>query len=258
MKEDIRRFAEIGTAVGVPGGGPVEAAAPVEYQPLSQIRKTIARNMVRSKQSAAHMTLFETVEISRLISLRSAHKERFQREGVRLTYLSFIFKATALALRSHPVMNSEMDLEHGRLVLKRSIHLGLAVDTEEGLVVPVIRDVDRISIRAIAEKIVELAEKARERTLSLPDLKDATFTVTNYGSIAGIFGSPVINYPQAAILGVGRIMKAPVVESDSVKVGHLLPLSLAVDHRIVDGGEAARFMLRLMEYLQDPAAMLLI
>lgn len=123
--------------------------------------------------------------------------------------------------------------------------------------VPVISDVDRLTIRNISQKIMEFADKSRERKLTLDDLKDGTFTVTNYGSIAGTFGVPVINYPQAAILGIGRIMKVPTVVGELVSVGHVLPLSLSVDHRIVDGGEAARFMLGVIEYLRDPFAMLL-
>ncbi len=229
----------------------------IDYQPLTQIRKAIARNMLRSKQSTAHMTAFEEVEVSELIQLRNRHKEQAAAEGIKLTYMAFILKAVALALAKHPTLNSEMDLEAGRMLLKKYYNIGIAVDTEEGLVVPVIRDADRLSIRQLARKVVEIAGKARDRTLTLEDIKDGTFTITNYGSIAGTFGVPVINYPQAGILGIGRIMKVPVVKDNEVAVGNVLPLSLSVDHRIVDGGDAARFLLTVMGFLNDPVSLLL-
>jgi len=131
------------------------------------------------------------------------------------------------------------------------------VDTPEGLVVPVIKDADRLSIQQIAQKITELSDKARDRKLSLDDMKDGTFTLTNYGSIGGIYATPVINFPQSAILGIGRIVKKPVVKDNQVVVGYVLPLSLSVDHRTVDGGEASRFINQIMEYLSDPVSMIM-
>lgn len=235
----------------------IPAEPRIDYQPLTQIRKAIARNMIRSKQSAAHMTAFEEVEVSELIQLRKRHKEQAAAEGIKLTYMAFILKAVAMALKKHPTLNSEMDLEAGRMLLKKYYNIGIAVDTEEGLVVPVIRDVDRLTIRQLAQKVMEIADKARERKLTLEDFKDGTFTITNYGSIAGTFGVPVINYPQAGILGIGRIMNVPVVKDNEVAVGNVLPLSLSVDHRIVDGGDAARFLLTVMGFLKDPVSLLL-
>jgi pyruvate dehydrogenase E2 component (dihydrolipoamide acetyltransferase) len=172
--------------------------------------------------------------------------------------MPFILKAAAEGLKSHPVLNSELDLENDRMIYKKYFNINIAVDTAEGLVVPVVRDADRLSIREITIKIAEIAEKARERKLTLDDMKGGTFTVTNYGAIAGTYGVPVINYPQAAILGIGRILKEPVVKNDEVVVGHVLPLSLSVDHRIVDGGDAARFLLRVKELLSDPVSLLLV
>jgi pyruvate dehydrogenase E2 component (dihydrolipoamide acetyltransferase) len=150
-----------------------------------------------------------------------------------------------------------MDLENDRMVYKNYYNTGIAVDTDDGLVVPVIRDVDRLSIAEISREIAEVAEKARERKLTLDDFKDGTFTVTNYGSIGGTFGVPVINYPQTAILGIGRILETPVVKDGRIVIGHVLPLSLSVDHRIVDGAQAARFIARVMEFLKDPVSLLL-
>jgi len=259
LKKDIASYYEnIQKGKGKPKGEAAPPVSPVEYQPLSQIRKTIAKNMTRSKHNAAHMTVFEEVEVSALVRLRTDYKEKFAKEGLKFSYMPFIIKAAAEGLKSHPVLNSELDLENDRMIYKKNYNINIAVDTAEGLVVPVVRDADRLSIREITIKIAEIAEKARERKLTLEDMKDGTFTVTNYGAIAGTYGVPVINYPQAAILGIGRILKEPVVKNDEIVVGHVLPLSLSVDHRIVDGGDAARFLLRVKELLSDPVSLLLV
>jgi len=229
----------------------------VTYEPLSQIRKAIARNMLNSKQSTAHMTLFEEVEISELISIREKFKKPFSEKNTKLTYLPFIVKATVEALKQHRQLNSQIDLENDRMIFKNRYNIAIAVDTPEGLVVPVIKDADRLSLLQIAQKITELSDKARDRKLTLDDMKDGTFTLTNYGSIGGIFATPVINYPQTGILGIGRIVKKPVVKDNQLAVGNVLPLSLSVDHRIVDGGEASRFMNKIMEYLSDPVLMMM-
>ncbi|MDD3355520.1 MAG: dihydrolipoamide acetyltransferase family protein [Dysgonamonadaceae bacterium] len=227
------------------------------YEPLSQIRKTISRNMLNSKQSAAHMTVFEEVEISELINIRSRYKTSFADEDVKLTYLPFIVKAVVHALKHHRQINSQMDLENDRMIFNNRYNIGIAVDTAEGLVVPVIKDADQLSIKEIAQQITELADKANSRKLSMDDMKGGTFTITNYGSIGGIFATPVINYPQAGILGVGRIVKKPIIKDDAVVPGNVLALSLSVDHRIVDGGEASRFVNKIMEYLSDPIALIM-
>ncbi len=263
MKKDIQLFYEKKQA------GEDKSAAPtmpviglreprVVYEPLSQMRKAIARNMIRSKQSAAHMTVIEEVEVSELVRLRETHKQAYADQGVKLSYLPFILKAVVVGLKEFPLLNAEMDLENDRIILKKYYHIGVAVDTKEGLVVPVIRDVDTLSIFQLSQKIIEAAARARDRKLTLEDFKDGTFSVTNYGSIGGTFGVPVINYPQAAILGVGRIMKTPVIKDDQVVVGHVLPLSMSVDHRIVDGAEAARFMVRVTGFLKDPVSLMLV
>jgi len=229
----------------------------VTYEPLSQIRKTIAKNMLHSKQSTAHMTLFEETEISELMSVRDKFKIKFAEKNTKLTYLSFIVKATVLALKQQRKLNSQIDPENDRMIFNNRYNIGIAVDTPEGLVVPVIKDADRLSIQQIAQKITELSDKARDRKLSLDDMKEGTFTLTNYGSIGGIFATPVINFPQAGILGIGRIVKKPVVKDNQIIVGNVLPLSLSVDHRMVDGGEASRFMNLIMEFLSDPVSMIM-
>ncbi len=229
----------------------------VEYEDLSQIRKTIAQNMVISKQSAPHMTIIDEVEISELIKIRNQYKDQFKENGTKLSFLAFFMKATANALKKHPALNSELDSENDRLVLKKYYNIGIAVDTNEGLVVPVIKNVDKISFLELSLKIDDIIQRARERKLTFDDFKDGTFTITNYGSIGGTYGVPVINYPQAAILGIGRFLKTPIVKDESIEIGNILPLSMSVDHRIVDGGEAVRFLNQVMAYLHDPVSLLL-
>jgi pyruvate dehydrogenase E2 component (dihydrolipoamide acetyltransferase) len=258
-KEDIENFK--------PSNGKVEPAKRTEpvmfsadavtYEPLSQIRKAIAKNMLHSKQSTAHMTLFEEVEIAELMRIRDKFKLKFSEKNVKLTYLAFIVKATVQALKEHRQLNAQLDMENERLIYNNRFNIGIAVDTAEGLVVPIIKNADQLSILQIAQKITELSDKARDRKLSLDDMKEGTFTLTNYGSIGGIYATPVINYPQAAILGIGRIVKKPVIKGDEIVIGNVLPLSLSVDHRIVDGGEASRFMNRIMEFLSDPVLMIM-
>lgn len=229
----------------------------VIYEPLTSLRKTIAKNMILSKQMAAHMTIHEEVEIEELVRVREKFKAQFAEKKVKLTYLSFILKALVYALKKYPYLNSQMDIENNRMIIKKYYNIGIAVDTPEGLVVPVIHDVDKLSLFEIAEQLQVLSEKANSRKLTMEDLKDGTFTVTNYGSIGGIYAVPVINYPQAAILGIGRILKKPVVKNDTVVPGMVLPLSLSVDHRIVDGGEATRFINTFMLFLEEPVSLIL-
>lgn len=229
----------------------------IEVKPLSQMRKAIARNMIQSKHNAAHMTVFDEVEVTELIRIRYKYKEQFEKEGIKLSYLPFILKATALALKKHPVLNAELDLDNSRMIYKKYYNLGIAVDAEEGLVVPVIRNVDRLTIRDIAVAVNQISEKARKRALTMEDMKDGTFTLTNYGSIGGQFAVPVINYPQAGILGIGRLVEKPVIKNGQIVAGTLLPLSLSVDHRMVDGGEVARFLNHVMEFLSDPVSLII-
>jgi len=229
----------------------------VTYEPLTQLRKTIARNMLNSKHNAAHVTIVEEVEISELIAIRNNYKQKYAERNTKLTYLPFIVKATVLALKHHRIMNAQMDMENNRMIYKNQYNIGIAMDTPEGLVVPVIRNADRLSLFEIAQQITAFADKARDRKLTLDDMKGGTFTISNFGSIAGIFGTPVINYPQVGILGVGRIMEQPVVKNHQVVAGNVLGLSLSVDHRVVDGGETARFMKQIIDHLADPISLLM-
>ncbi len=254
MKEDIENFKPTKKDVSKSKERDVED---VTYEPLTQIRKAISKNMLNSKHNAAHMTVFEEVEVSELINVRSKYKDAFAEKEVKLTYLPFIVKAAVHALKHHRTVNSQMDLENDRMIFNNRYNIGIAVDTAQGLVVPVIKDADQLSIMEIAQQISKLADKANSRKLTMDDMKDGTFTITNYGSIGGIFATPVINYPEAGILGVGRIVKKPVIKDDQVVPGSMLALSLSVDHRIVDGGEASRFINKVMTYLADPVALLM-
>ena len=257
-REDILQFGS-GFVTQPTPTGITENHAPedVTYLPLTQIRKTIARNMLHAKHNAAHMSVFEEVEISALKAVIARYKPIYADKGVKLTYLPFIVKAVAQALKHHPQLNSQIDAENNRMIVRNRRHIAIAVDAPDGLVVPVIRDADRISLFEIATQIGTLAEKARNRKLTLEEMKEGSFSITSFGSIGGIYATPVINYPQAGILGIGRIMKTPIVKEDEIVVGNIMPLSLSVDHRIVDGGETTRFLARVMGYLSDPLSLMM-
>jgi len=259
MKDDILNYSKISTkpATATATHDAIEAKSLVEIEPLSQIRKTIAKNMLLSKHNAAHMTVFDEVEISELERIRKKFKQKYADEGLKLTYLAFVIKATAMALKRFRTLNSEMDMENGNMIYKNYYNIGIAVDTEKGLMVPVIRNADKLSIKEIAGEIEVFSVKARNGEISLDDMKDGTFTITSFGSIGGKFAVPVINYPQAGILGVGRVSKQPVVNDDKIEVGLVLPISLSVDHRIADGGDAARFVNTVMDFLADPVSLII-
>lgn len=256
MKDDIKRHKS--KAPQMSASMPLdEEGETVEVEKMSQLRKTIAKNMLKSKHNLAHMHVFDEAIITELVKVRARFKEQFEKKGVKLSYLPFIIKATAHALKKHKALNARMDLEAGKVEYFKFYNIGIAVDTDDGLVVPVIRNVDKKSVFKIAEEIAVIAEKARDRKITLDDMKGGTFTITNFGSLGGKFAAPIINYPQSAILGTGRIYKKPVVENDEIKVGTVLPLSLGVDHGIVDGGEVTRFLNTIMEYISDPVSLLM-
>jgi pyruvate dehydrogenase E2 component (dihydrolipoamide acetyltransferase) len=237
---------------------PVQSGSEERYrfESLSTIRKTIAKNMLRSKQNAAHMSVMDEVEVSELVAARARINEALADKQMRLSYLPFIIKAVARALKNHPVLNAELDLEQERIIYKNYINIGIAMDADEGLVVPVIRDADKKSLLQVAADLRDLMDRAKNRKLSLDDLKDGTFSITSYGSIGGYFAVPVINYPQVGIFGVGRMVEKPIVKDHQIAIGNMLPISMSVDHRIVDGGEVARFLNEVLGYLKDPLLLL--
>ncbi len=255
-RKDIEQYhsskAYLSTAPSTPASPQTEQAERLTIKPLSMIRKTIARNMIRSKQNAAHMSVMDEVEVSALVEGRARLNQSLQEKGIKLSYLPFVVKAVAMALKNHPDLNAELDLEGDRVIYKNYYNIGIAVDTEDGLVVPVIRDADKKSLLRIATELAEISVKARERKLTTADMKDGSFTITSFGSIGGYFAVPVINYPQVGILGVGKLTQKPVVAGNEIKIGNLLPISMSVDHRMVDGGEVGRFLNEVLAYLQDP------
>jgi len=260
MKSDIQNFhapAAAATRVAAPSAAATGQGELVEVRPMTQMRKSIAKNMLRSKQSTAHMTLFEEPEVSALVEARARYREEYRKEEINLTYLPFIIKAVVAALKRHPELNSEMDFEKGNVIYTNYYNIGIAVSTVDGLVVPVIRNADKLTVRELSKAVAELAIKARDRKLTLEDMKDGTFTITNYGALGGWFGVPVINYPQVGILGIGRINQQPVVAGGEIKVGNVMPLSLSVDHRMVDGAEATEFLNDVAAGVADPLSLIM-
>ena len=226
---------------------------PVERYPIRGIRRSIAKNLIASQRTTAFVTSMEEADVTVLWNLRLREREVAKERGVHLTFLPFFMKAVRHAIESHPMLNGSVDEEKEEIVVKKYFNIGVAIDTPDGLMVAVVRDVDKKTILKLAEELQELSKKARERKITLEELKGSTFTITNYGSFGGSFATPIINYPDIAILGTGRIADKPWVKDGEIKIRKILPLSLTFDHRVVDGVEAARFLNRVVKYLEDPA-----
>lgn len=229
----------------------------IERIPLRGMRKTIAKAMVTSKYTAPHVTAMDEVDATRLVALREKGREKAAQKGIHLTYMPFVIKAVVAALHEHPYLNASLEEETETIVLKKYYNIGVAVDTGEGLMVPVVKHAGEKAILQLAQELEALSEKARSRTIDLADLRGGTFTITNYGAVGGLYGTPIIHHPEVAILGLGRIVEKPVVVQGKVEIRKVLPLSLSFDHRVVDGAEAARFMNTLIRYLEDPDLILL-
>jgi pyruvate dehydrogenase E2 component (dihydrolipoamide acetyltransferase) len=229
----------------------------VERVPLRGVRRSIAKAMVKSKYTAPHVTAGDEADVTDLWKIREKEKAAAEKRGIKLTLLPFIIKAVVNGLAEHPYLNATLEEEPEEIVLKKYYNIGVATDTPEGLMVPVVKNAKEKSVFQLAEELTALSEKARKRTIDLADLKGGTFTITNYGSIGGIFGTPIINYPEVAILGVGKIKNMPVVREGNIEVRKILFLSLSFDHRVVDGAEAARFLNAVIARLEDPNLLLL-
>jgi len=260
MDEDIKKFAEVKPDTALEALSH-EAMPPIklaeERIPIKGIRKTIGERMTKSLFTAPHVVSMDEADVTELVVLREKEKKRAEVKGIKLTYLAFIVKAATVALKQHPYLNASLDPQKNEIVLKRYYNIGIAVDTPEGLMVPVIKNADQKSILELAKETEELAEEARTRKIKLSDLKGNTFTITNIGSIGGIFSTPIINPPDVAILGVHRIRDMPVAIDGEVKIRKILPLVLSFDHRALDGAQAARFMNTLIDHLRDPDLLLL-
>ena len=230
----------------------------IETQPLSRIKKLTATNLSRAWLNVPHVTQHDEADITELEEFRKAlKKEEEAKTGARITMLSFMMKACVVALKEFPVFNSSLEKGGENLILKRYYHIGIAVDTEEGLVVPVVKDVDRKSIRDLAGELGDISSRARERKLSPKDLQGASFTISSLGGIGGVAFTPIVNAPEVAILGVSRSSMKPVYEDGEFVPRLILPLSLSYDHRVIDGAQAARFTTFLATVLGDVRRLLL-
>ncbi|MCD2203223.1 dihydrolipoamide acetyltransferase family protein [Halobacterium sp. KA-6] len=261
--EAVQEYAEGGTAAQ----GEATAAAPESErefveggettQPYRGVRRSIGEQMAESKYTAPHVTHHDTAVIDDLVETRTKLKERAAEQDVKLTYLPFVMKAVVSGLQEYPILNSELREDEEEIALKHEYNVGVAVATDHGLMVPVVKHVDQKSILDIAAEVNELAAKARDRSISRSEMQGGTFTITNFGAVGGEYATPIINYPETAILGLGGIDERPVAEDGEVRAAQTLPLSLSIDHRVIDGAEAARFTNHVMERLTDPELLLL-
>jgi pyruvate dehydrogenase E2 component (dihydrolipoamide acetyltransferase) len=225
--------------------------------PIRGLRKKISDRMHQSKTTAAHFTYVDECDVTALVKMRGDMKERAAKRGVKLTYMPFIAKAIVSGLQQFPSLNGVTDDAKSEFAIKHYYNFGIAVDTEDGLIVPVVKGVDQRSLLDLAHEIERVASEAREGKSKLDDLKDGTFTITNAGNIGGLFATPIINYPEAAIVGVHAIKKTPKVVGDKIEIRDVMYLSISIDHRMNDGAIGARFMNHVIGLLQDPSSLFL-
>jgi pyruvate dehydrogenase E2 component (dihydrolipoamide acetyltransferase) len=233
-------------------GGPEE-----EILPYRGVRRQIGKKMAQSVYTAPHYTYVEEVDADALVALRREGQSLAEARGLKLTYLPFIVKALVPALRAFPLLNAVLDEERQQIRLKKRFNIGIATSSDEGLIVPVLKDVDQLSILEIASEIRRLSEAARDRSITIEELKGSTFTITSLGPLGGLLATPIINFPEVAILGVHAIKQKPVVKDGQIVIGNVMNLSLSFDHRVVDGAVGAEFTQRLVRYLEDPKLLLL-
>ena len=237
--------------VATPQSSPGDDFGPVERLPLRGLRRTIARNVLASQRLTAFVTIMEEVDVTELWQLRVREQQAAEARGTHLTFLPFFIKAAQHALREHPFLNAAIDDAADTITIKKHYHFGIAVETPDGLMVPVIREVDKKSILELATEIQTLGKQARDRTIGLDQLKGSSFTITDYGHFGGLFATPIINWPDVAILGCGRIVERPWVHQGEIAIRKILPLSLTFDHRVTDGADAGRFLAKVAGYLED-------
>ena len=252
--EDLKKYiAGLQQGAPAPTAKPVTALpdfakwGPVTRKPISSLRKVIGERMTESWTTVPHVTQFDEADITGIMALRKKHLAAYEKAGVRLTVTAFLLKAVALTLKQMPQFNASLDEAAGELVVKEYVHLGVAVDTEQGLIVPVLRDADKKSLLELSRELATIAEKTRARKVSLEELKGSSFTVSNLGGIGGTWFTPIVNKPDVAILGVGRGVERAVVVDGKVVPRTLLPLALSYDHRVIDGADGARFIRALVE-----------
>lgn len=265
--EQVERYAEAqqraqeadaeAVSAGAGGGRDVEATAEDERIPYRGVRRTIGKQMERSKYTAPHVTHHDDVDVTELVEARGRLKGRAEERGTKLTYMPFVMKAVVAGLKEHPILNAQLDEDAEEIVVRGDYNIGVATATDAGLMVPVVKHADRKGMLEIADEMNELTGKARERSIAREDMQGGTFTVTNFGAIGGEYATPIINYPEAAILGLGAIKDKPRVVDGDVMPRKVMTLSLSIDHRVVDGADAARFVNTLKEYLESPELLLL-
>ncbi|MDZ5470625.1 dihydrolipoamide acetyltransferase family protein [Bacillus sp. 31A1R] len=275
LKGDIDAFLSGGAQVAVEAQAPqqeaaveaveTKAAAPVipqgQYpetrEKMSGIRKAIAKAMVNSKHTAPHVTLMDEIDVTKLVAHRKKFKEVAANKGIKLTFLPYVVKALTSALREYPALNTSIDDAASEIIHKHYFNIGIAADTEKGLLVPVVKDADRKSIFSISNEINELAGKARDGKLAADEMKGASCTITNIGSAGGQWFTPVINHPEVAILGIGRIAEKAIVKDGEIVAAPVLALSLSFDHRIIDGATAQHALNHIKRLLNDPELLLM-
>ncbi|MCI4371126.1 MAG: 2-oxo acid dehydrogenase subunit E2 [Thermoplasmata archaeon] len=255
-EDDVRRAArapppaavEAKSTVGSPTFGGSE-----QRIPILGLRKRIFEKMAKATSTAAHFTYVEEVEMSQLVQLRDHLKETAERKGVRLTFLPFFAKAVLAALKEFPTLNASVDDEHGELVVKKYYNIGIATATEEGLTVTVVHDADKMDLWGLAREIERLSTAARDKKLALHDVQGSTFTITSLGKDGGILATPIINWPEVAILGIHKIEKRPIVRDEQITIRDMMYLSCSFDHRVIDGHVGAAFVQSVRKYLEHPA-----
>ena len=239
------------------GTGQSDGFGPVRIEKMPKIRQTIARKMHESWETCPRVTNFDDADVTDLEALRQNNKVDYAERGIKLTTMPFLIKAVAMALKAHPVINASIDLDAGQIIYKEYVNVGIAVDTDRGLVVPSIRDADKMAIPDIAKSLGDLATKVRSGDFGVDDLRGGTFTISNLGAIGGTYSTPIINTPETAILLAGRSRKMPVVVGDEIMIRLMMPLSISYDHRLIDGGAAARFLNDVIAFLESPNKLLL-
>lgn len=261
--EDVKKFAEglkgkeAPKAAEVPKAAEAPHTTEADVVPVRGVRRAVAEKMTKAKRLIPHAYHLEEVDLTELLRLHERLKAEAERRGVRLTVLPFFVRAVAQALREYPMLNSEYDEEKNVIVVKKEINIGVAVDAEQGLVVVVVKNADKKGILELAREIGTLAEKARAGKLDIQDVRGSTFTISNIGAVGGLGGLSILNYPEAAIMAVGRARKKPWVVGDRIEIRDIALVAVSFDHRVVDGAYVARFVNRVKELLERPEALLL-
>jgi pyruvate dehydrogenase E2 component (dihydrolipoamide acetyltransferase) len=246
-----------GASKALPAFVPLAKSEGEERKPFRGIRRKIAENLQRSKQIIPHFTHADECDVTELVNWRASFKDQALERGVKLTYLPFVLKAVAVTCKEFPNFSASIDDASSEIVIKHTINIGFAADTAEGLLVPVVKNVDKKSILEIGHDISQLAEKARTGKLASDDMRHGSLTVTNIGSIGGISATPIINHPEVCIIGVYKIQKKPVVVGNEIKIRDMMGVTATCDHRLIDGAQAARFLNKLMKRLENPQSLLL-